>query len=252
MSVESYAELVKNGRLREDKLWGVSTNFLTAQAGDDLFIYTGDQNLGIVGYAKILKVNRAKRKFHLAFDLKKCAALLETPVPASLVRKWVSPLRGAVAALTPHLPKLNSLLPWKRRSETKEVQRLSPRGVGAGFGDAAENRKVERAAVQTVTAIYRKTGWKVESVEQERLGFDLLCSKGMRVEKVEVKGVSGGGVSFFITRRERQTAKDKDFVLYVVSNALSKRPTVRTWTGEQVEKAFTFTEVQFQATLRAH
>lgn len=251
VSVESYAELVKNGRLSEDEVWGVSTNFLTAKTGDEVFIYTGDQDLGIIGYAKILKVDCTNPAFHLAFDLKKCEALLDTPIPASLVRKWVLP-RRAVANLIRHLPKLNSLLPWKGGRRRKEAERTMPRSLGAGFGvDHERNKKVELAAIRAVTDHYCDKGWSVDPTYQiKRLGFDLLCSKGLKVKKVEVKGICGGSVCFMMTAGERKTSKDKDFVLHVVCNALSKQPSIRTWSGQQLEGAFAFTEIQYQARLR--
>src|SRR5208283_5092852 len=106
-----YTKLVKNGRLGEDEMWGVSANFRTAQADDEVFIYTGDQNLGIIGYATISEVKMGRDPmFNLRFDLKKCADLLAAPVPAPVVRKWLWP-RRAVENLTPHLPKLKKFLP---------------------------------------------------------------------------------------------------------------------------------------------
>lgn len=126
VSVDSYAKLVKNGRLGEDELWEVSTNFRTAQVDDEVFIYTGDQNLGIIGYAKISKVKRKKNPaFHLRFDLKKCAALLAAPIPAPVVRKWLWP-RRTVENLTPHLAKLRRVLPWTISAmEQKQEQTIS-------------------------------------------------------------------------------------------------------------------------------
>jgi hypothetical protein len=126
VSVDNYAKLVKNGRLGEDELWGVATNFLNAQPDEEVFIYTGDQNLGIIGYAKIVKVELGKNPaFHLRFDLKKCASLLAAPVPAPIVRKWLRP-RKTVENLTPHLSKLRQVLPWKiSAAEQKREQTIS-------------------------------------------------------------------------------------------------------------------------------
>src|ERR1017187_543405 len=250
VSVESYTELVKSGRLSEDEVWTVSANFLTAQVDEEVFIYTGDKDLGIIGYATILDVDRTDHAFHLAFDLKKCEALLETlPIPASLVREWVLP-RRAVVDLTPHLSKLNSLLPWKGGKKHKEAEKAAI-VLGAGFGvDHKRNKEVEEAAIRAVTDYYRSKGWDVDPTYQtKRLGFDLLCSKGSKVKKAEVKGIFGENVSFVMTAGERRVSKDKDFVLHVVCNALSK-PTIKTWTGQEMEKRFAFTEINYLASLK--
>lgn len=95
---------------------------------------------------------------------------------------------------------------------------------GAGFGDPVENKKVERAAIDHVTKDYQLRGWAVESVEPEKRGFDLRCTKGPIEEHVEVKGVRGREVSFIITRGEIKRAKnDSDFVLCVVTSALTNQ-----------------------------
>ncbi len=112
VSAENYEKLVENGRLGEDEEWTVSKNFRNAQTGDEVFIYTGDEDRGIIGYARILAIKSGANGhvFHLNFDLGKCAVLLANPIPAPLVRTWVKPLRGAVENLTPYLPKLRELL----------------------------------------------------------------------------------------------------------------------------------------------
>lgn len=249
VSVDNYVKLVKNGRLGEDKEWYLSTNFKAVQVGEEVFIYTGDNDLGIIGYAKILSVNREEPAFDLEFDLRKCEALLEAPIPASLVRKWVYP-RRAVVELTPHLSKLNSLLPWKGGQSRKEVEKVV-KVAGAGFGvDRKRNKQVEEAAIKAVTDYYESKGWSVDPTYQtKRLGFDLLCSKGLEVKKAEVKGIFGENVSFIITAGERKNSKDKDFVLHVVCNALSK-PIIKTWTGPEMEDCFAFVEINYLASLK--
>jgi hypothetical protein len=93
--------------------------------------------------------------------------------------------------------------------------------------------------------------WSVNPTYQtKRLGFDLLCSKGSKVKKVEVKGISGGNVCFIMTAGERKNSKNKDFVLHVVCNALSKHPIIKGWTGQQMEKNFAFAEINYLASLK--
>jgi hypothetical protein len=252
VSVKNYARLVRNGRLPEDKWWSVSANFREAQVGEEVFIYTGDENLGIIGYAKIREVDRTNRRFYLAFDLKRCEKLFDAPIPASLIRGWIHFPRRPVVDLTSHLSKLNSLLPWKGGRIRKETERIVQRVTGAGFGvDHERKKKIELAAIRAVTKYYRSKGWSVDPTYQtKRLGFDLLCSKGSKIKKVEVKGVFGGNVCFIMTAGERKNSQDKNFILHVVYNALSKHPIIKGWTGQQMEKNFAFAEINYLASLK--
>lgn len=87
--------------------------------------------------------------------------------------------------------------------------------AGGAFGSPENNARVEQAARRMVRQWYRQRGWKVRSVEREKLGYDLLCVKGSREEHAEVKGVSGRVESFLITAGEvRQAKKDPQFVLW--------------------------------------
>ena len=63
--------------------------------------------------------------------------------------------------------------------------------AGAGFGIPEHNAPVEAAAIQTVQGWYQERGLTVVSVEHNRCGFDLDCTKGPAIEHAEVKGVSG-------------------------------------------------------------
>ena len=47
VTVDSYRTLLDNGRIVEDRYWNISQNWNNIQIGDEVFIYTGDENLGI-------------------------------------------------------------------------------------------------------------------------------------------------------------------------------------------------------------
>ena len=61
--------------------------------------------------------------------------------------------------------------------------------TGVGFGDPAENKLVEVAAVRAVVKTYQGDGWSVRSVERDKCGFDLECTKNGSVENVEVNAL---------------------------------------------------------------
>ncbi len=60
VSADSFRELVEDGRIVEDRYWYISQHWRNVEIGDELFIYTGDRNLGIIGYAspRFLMENR--------------------------------------------------------------------------------------------------------------------------------------------------------------------------------------------------
>lgn len=130
---------------------------------------------------------------------------------------------------------------------------LSPErtSTGAGFGNPETNRKVERAAVAAVTDWYESEGWTVESVEAQKCGYDLLCRKESEENHVEVKGIQGELVAFIITAAEvKQAQKDSDFVLCVVTSALTNDPKLILYDGESFGSDFELSPLSYRAVLR--
>lgn len=122
--------------------------------------------------------------------------------------------------------------------------------IGGGFGDSETNRKVEQAAISFVIDDYKKRGWLVKSVESEKLGFDLFSTKADMQEHVEVKGIQGGLVSFIITAGEvRQSQADGNFVLYVVTSALSN-PKIHRFTAKEFNDQFVLQTIAYRASLK--
>jgi hypothetical protein len=123
--------------------------------------------------------------------------------------------------------------------------------TGAGFGDPAENKLVESAAVRAVVAHYEAGGWSVRSVERDKCGFDLECSKGGVVEQVEVKGIRGDGLCFVITAGEvKQAQTNLSFFLMAVTSALTASPTLTKFSGAEFVKRFDLAAIQYRAALK--
>jgi hypothetical protein len=119
---------------------------------------------------------------------------------------------------------------------------------GGGFGNPETNKKVERAAISHVRRRYESDGWKVTSVESEKRGYDLLCSKGARSEHVEVKGVQGTIPSFIVTANEvKQARNDAAFVLCVVTSALSDVPRLHRFSGREFISRYDLAPLAYRA-----
>ncbi|MDZ8083393.1 MAG: DUF3883 domain-containing protein [Nostoc sp. DcaGUA01] len=120
--------------------------------------------------------------------------------------------------------------------------------LGAGFGSYPKNKEVEKAAIDFVMKQY--DGWNIQSVEKDKKGYDLICTKSSIVKNVEVKGVSGKEPAFIITANEvEQANKNPNFVLWVVTSALNS-PKGHCWTGCEMLSQFELKPIQYMARLR--
>jgi hypothetical protein len=94
-----------------------------------------------------------------------------------------------------------------------------------------QDAEIEKIAVQAVIAHEEARGWKVQSVEQDNRGFDLISRRlhpedpqtAIEVRFIEVKGRAGVG-EIALSANEYKTAQrlKKDYWLYVVFNCSSK------------------------------
>ncbi len=124
------------------------------------------------------------------------------------------------------------------------------RESGAGFGTPETNRKVEQAAISLVMADYQRRGWTVQSVELQKRGYDLICTRGNQRELVEVKGIQGRDLSFIMTAKEVKQANSNDeFVLCVVTSALSA-PKIHRFTAQAFRTRFDLKPISYRATLK--
>jgi len=123
---------------------------------------------------------------------------------------------------------------------------------GAGFGNPETNKKVETAAIAYVSSKYEFEGWKVESVEAKKCGYDLLCTKRSKELHVEVKGVQGSSCAFIITPNEKRQAEiTNNFVICIVTSTLSKKPQMHSYTGIEFLKKFNLRSLSFYAELKS-
>ncbi|UYD31097.1 DUF3883 domain-containing protein (plasmid) [Tolypothrix sp. PCC 7712] len=120
--------------------------------------------------------------------------------------------------------------------------------LGVSFGNYQKNKEVEKAAVDFVRKQYN--GWNIESVERDKVGYDLICTNKSLVENVEIKGVSGNEPAFIITANEvNQANKNPNFVLWVVTSALNS-PKGHRWSGSEMLSQFELKPIQYMARLR--
>ena len=228
--------------------WG-STKYvpglLRAQPGDIILAHQTDRN-ELVGIARVER--HRKRGKYIELMIKPVRRIGKKVRPMKEANKRVAAIpalkAGPIRTLYPISEQdMKVFLRTAGVPVSKTLAKRQPREsltAGGGFGIPKNNKKVEAAAMRIVSKDYGKKGWSVLDVSRDKRGFDLLCWKGNSVENVEVKGVSGDGLQFFVTKNERARWRtDKDFVLAVVTGIKSSRPQIRRFAPRSVS-SFSF------------
>jgi superfamily II DNA or RNA helicase len=106
-----------------------------------------------------------------------------------------------------------------------------PERNSPGIAPMVRDDEIERIAVEAVIAYEEARGWRVESVEKDNRGFDLISRRphsedpqtAIEVRFIEVKGRAAVG-EIALTANEYKTAErlKKDYWLYAVFNCGSK------------------------------
>ena len=156
-----------------------------------------------------------------------------------------SGLDGRIRMLEDKLEDLNNRLEQRRNDLQKEeqctisnIQHLGrawilphPERETPSVKKMISDPEIERIAVEAVTAYEEARGWKVQSVEDENRGFDLISRKlyagdpetATEVRFIEVKGRSYVG-EVALSMNEYKTAErlKTDYWLYVVFNCAAE------------------------------
>lgn len=97
---------------------------------------------------------------------------------------------------------------------------------------------------------YESEGWSIESVEQDKVGYDLICKKGNERQNVEVKGRSLNHLQFVITANEvKQALENPAFILCLVTSAITN-PKLTRWTGKELLEQFNLKPLAYRAQLK--
>jgi hypothetical protein len=227
VSVQNFIKLVRNGRLKEDKWWYVSKNFDKVQIGDEIYIYTGDKDLGIIGYAIVTNKdgkNRTTWKLRVNHDLEKCRMLIEKPIPAKKVRSWIPYPRAAVYSLQKFESELILLIPWGTKS-TETERKI----VDFAENEIAVSKKqginisqeakccVENYSMNKAKKYFENLKYIVNDVSAT-CSYDLHCVRDDEELFVEVKGTQTEGSKILLTKNEvkNATANKGKVALYIL------------------------------------
>jgi hypothetical protein len=120
---KTYSKLVKSGRIVDDPWWNIRRNWNNVQVDDEVFIYTGDEDKGIIGYAIVDEVKQRSGEWslRLRFDVPMCRALVRDPIPAPVVRRWIPFPRGNVLSLEDFAAELYRKLGWDDGPDSETI-----------------------------------------------------------------------------------------------------------------------------------
>ncbi len=113
VSLKNYEKLLHNGKRSADQWWYITQNWKKLRLDDEVLIYTGDDDRGIIGRATILGIDWFNRRWnlHLKFDLKRSLYLFKHPIPAEKIRNLVRYPRQNVVNLSRFRSRILRLLP---------------------------------------------------------------------------------------------------------------------------------------------
>lgn len=153
-------------------------------------------------------------------------------------------LFGLISQVEAHIDELNNRkdrklndLKLERNCVIDKINRIGrawvlphPERTSPNIAPMVRDDEIEKIAVQKAIEYEESQGWKVESVEKDNRGFDLISRKPhphddktfIKVKFIEVKGRSTIG-EIALTANEYKTAErlQKDYWLYVVFNCAS-------------------------------
>lgn len=109
--------------------------------------------------------------------------------------------------------------------ESRQLPRVpNPQVSAPRQPDPYRRQQVERIAVEMTVAYFTRLSYRVDSVEQDNLGWDLNAVLGNRHLRLEVKGLSGAQLVVELTANEYAAAKNykESYRVCVVANALTE------------------------------
>ena len=94
------------------------------------------------------------------------------------------------------------------------------KGKGQGFKITdVLKKKIENYSVSKATAYFEKLGFSVEDVGSTQ-PYDLKCTKGKKILRVEVKGTQTAGKNILLTPNEIKSARTHKTALYILHSIL--------------------------------
>jgi hypothetical protein len=199
VSYEAFRDYVVPGIIKDDD-WHVHSNFSLIQPDDEIFIYTGDGDQGIIGYATVIAKEARNRSISFHLDQTKTSQLLLKRVPAPLVRPLIPQPRAALVNLKDGIAQIRKLLPWhstRRAKNSAALSKLNLKPVAHIFANMPGGKRKKWLRHDSVLAgvnVYLAAlGFEIGTRSINRLRVDMVGVKGHEAVIVEAKMIKAGG-----------------------------------------------------------
>jgi superfamily II DNA or RNA helicase len=167
-------------------------------------------------------------------NLKMASVYEQAETTPQLLEANKKPIEDRLDELNGRLERRREELQQERQCTIGEIQHIGrawvlphPERSSPGIAPMVRDEEIERTAINAAIAHEESRGWKVESVESQNRGFDLISRKPhpedpqtcIEVRFIEVKGRATVG-EIALTSNEYKTAArlKKDYWLYAVFN----------------------------------
>lgn len=195
-SFESFRRhIVAKSRRTAD--WGLTTAFKQVRVGHVVWIYTGDDDVGIFGRAvveRIPAVQRPNEHFvRLRWDIPRCRELVLRTLPAPEVRRYVRAPRAPVVGLDRHPALLRRLDAWPREQERADRLALRPlnlkpiRTVRIGATSSRTALLSHDHHLRPVVRLLEGAKWQVGTPDTGVTEVDVGARRGRQIVLVEGK-----------------------------------------------------------------
>lgn len=136
-------------------------------------------------------------------------------------------------------------------ARNKPVQEESGEPI-VGFPDAEHRKKVEKAAIEAVSAFLQNEGYSITDKQRSCCGYDLLAVRKRHPKElhVEVKGTSTSVQHFFMTKNERNYMQNPKWRLAMVTNAL-EHANIEILSSSDVKDKFEFSTLAWDVKVKS-
>jgi hypothetical protein len=199
VSYEAFRDYVVPGIIKDED-WHVHSNFSLIQPDDEIFIYTGDGDQGIIGYARVIGKDARNHSISFHLDQTKTSQLLLKRVPAPLVRPLMPPPRAALVNLKEGIVQIRKLLPWhstRRAKNSAALSKLNLKPITHIFANMPGGKRKKwlrhDSVLSGVNVHLAAHGFEVGARSINRLRVDMVGVRGSKTVIVEAKMIGAGG-----------------------------------------------------------
>ncbi len=189
VSYESFRDFIVDGSIKDDE-WYLTSNFRQATAGDRMWVYTGDHDLGVIGVGTVLAVREGSALYgpdgwyvEWRIDKTRSRRLCRQPFPASRVKAVLPDQKQAFMRLDSHPALVADLDDWVEHCDEradrvlKQFSLKKRQVVTRRSGQAVTVDLRHDDILKPIDTLLRANGFTVGAVDTRPVTADLIGIK---------------------------------------------------------------------------